>query len=87
MAKQFYAKAPQQGYGGQTFGVQFFDGVALIAEHTISPYLGRTVEEIADLMRKDFGYEVTEITEPATESTPKAKPKVKRKTTKEEKRK
>jgi hypothetical protein len=84
MAKQYYAKAPQQGYQGVCYGVRFFDGVALIAEHTISPYLGRTVEEIADGMRNDFGYEVTAIAESALSATPKAKPKVKRKTTKKD---
>lgn len=52
-------KNPQ--YRGKAAGVTFTNGKALVEENTIDTTLGRTPEEIADLLKKDFNYEVNPI--------------------------
>lgn len=85
MDKQYIVRTPSKEYNGVTCGVRFYNGEALIAPHTISPYLDWTIPEIADKMVKDFGYEVTEIVREVQFSvrTEKSTPKPKRKTKKE----
>ena len=79
--KQYAVRVPNKDYFGVVCGIRFYGGEALIASHTISPYLGWTIPEIVEKMRKDFGYEVTEI---ADEPTQVSAPKAKRKTTKKD---
>jgi hypothetical protein len=60
-AQQYLAVTPNPEYKGKTCGVQFYQGKALIAPHTISPFLGWTVDEIVVKMRQDFGYDVQPV--------------------------
>ena len=57
--KRYLVTAINPNYEGKTFGVRFHEGKAVVDEHSISKNLGRTVEEVVDLMQKDFGLEVT----------------------------
>lgn len=77
--KRYIAITPNKGYFGKTCGVRFEEGRALVDEYTIDPFLGWTVDQVADKLVEDFGYAVTEI---VPEPAPESKPKAKRKTTK-----
>lgn len=48
-------------YSGKVCGVRFENGRALVSEYTISPNLGRSVDEIATQLQRDFGYDVQPI--------------------------
>ncbi len=45
-------------YRGKTLGVSFSKGMAYLSPQTIDPKLGHSIEEVARLMQRDFGYEV-----------------------------
>ncbi len=45
-------------YRGKTLGVSFANGTAYLSPQTIDPNLGYTVEEVARLLQRDFGYQV-----------------------------
>ena len=60
-ARQYIVTVPNIEYDGKTYGVQFYQGKALIAEHTIDSRLGWTVDEIARKLKADFSYEVEEV--------------------------
>ncbi len=45
-------------YRGKTLGVSFANGMAYLSQQTIDPNLGYTVEEVARLLQRDFGYQV-----------------------------
>jgi hypothetical protein len=47
-------------YGGKTFGVKFENGSAVLNDNTVPEHLGRGVDEVADLMKRDFDYDVRE---------------------------
>lgn len=57
-SKRYEVTLPNPKYDGKTCGVQFIAGHAFINERTISKFLGWTVDEVVDKMRKDFGYKV-----------------------------
>ena len=61
--KRYLVTAINPNYEGKTFGVRFHEGKAVVDEHSISKNLGRTVEEVVDLMQKDFGLEVVPMDE------------------------
>jgi len=61
--KRYLVIAKNPNYEGKTFGVRFHEGKAVVDEHSISKNLGRTVEEVVDLMQKDFGLEVVPMDE------------------------
>lgn len=64
MSRQFVVTTPKNPqYSGKTLGVLFTAGRAFISEYTVDPKLGRSVEEIAEAMQKEFGYEVQEVGE------------------------
>ncbi len=45
-------------FRGKTLGVSFSNGMAYLSPQTIDPNVGYTIEEVARLMQRDFGYEV-----------------------------
>ncbi len=45
-------------YRGKTLGVSFANGMAYLSPQTIDRNLGYTVEEVARLLQRDFGYQV-----------------------------
>lgn len=53
-------------YNEKTCGVQFARGVAHFDDVTIDKSLGWTAEEIADIMEKDFGYEIQKLNDNGT---------------------
>lgn len=53
-------------YTGKAYGVFFRDGRALVSDWTIDPSLGWSADEVAEMLRKDFGYEVELIEEDKT---------------------
>ena len=71
---RYLVTAKNPNYEGKTYGVRFHEGSAVVDEHSISKHLGRTVEQVVDLMQKDFGLEVVPMDEaPAPkEETPAA---------------
>lgn len=77
---QYLIETPNPEYKGRTLGVQFARGRALLDPATIDPKLGLDVDEVADRMKKDFGYSVklleTEVVEKKTRK-PKVEVKVK----------
>ena len=49
-----------RNYSGKTFGVKFENGSAVVNDNTVPEHLGRHPEEVADLMKRDFDYDVRE---------------------------
>lgn len=47
-----------RNYSGKTFGVTFENGSAVVNDNTVPEHLGRGVDEVADLMKRDFDYDV-----------------------------
>lgn len=58
---QYLVKTPSPEFSGVTYGVQFREGEAFVNQHTISKHLGWTVQQVVDGMKRDFGYEVEEL--------------------------
>jgi hypothetical protein len=52
-------KNPQ--YSGKVGGVLFQGGKAFVSEHTINPALGRSADEVAKMLKEDFGYDVQPV--------------------------
>jgi hypothetical protein len=52
-------KNPQ--YSGRVGGVLFQAGKAFVSEHTINPALGRSADEVAKMLKDDFGYDVQPV--------------------------
>jgi len=52
-------KNPQ--YSGKVCGVLFQGGRAFVSEHTINPALGRSADEVARILKEDFGYDVQPV--------------------------
>lgn len=48
-------------FEGKTLGVKFERGRALVDDVTVDPKLGRSKDEVATLMKRDFGYEVEPV--------------------------
>lgn len=62
MSKQYLVTTPKNPqYSGKTCGVRFENGQALVSEYTIDHHLGRTVEEVVQRLKSDFGYEVKRV--------------------------
>lgn len=60
---QYIVRTPDNPkYDGKTYGVQFANGAAYLAEATIPEWIERTVDEVAQLMLTEFHLEVTGIT-------------------------
>ena len=57
---EYIAKTPNPNYHGKVAGVRFYEGQALISEHTIDKLLGWSVEDVVKKLVDDFGYEVKE---------------------------
>ena len=49
-----------RNYSGKTFGVKFENGSAVVNDNTVPEHFGRHPEEVADLMKRDFDYDVRE---------------------------
>ena len=52
-------KNPQ--YSGKVGGVLFQGGKAFVSEHTVNPALGRNADEVAKMLKDDFGYNVQPV--------------------------
>ncbi len=61
-------------YSGRLFGVQFNNGKALVSKETIDPDLGYTVEQIAQSMKTDFGYDVINVPSPGDDQAGEEQP-------------
>jgi len=59
---RYLITVPKDTYNGKTLGVKFNDGKAVVDEYTVPKNLGRSVDEVARLMKRDFGFEVKRIT-------------------------
>ena len=64
--QQYVAYTPNREYNGKTCGIRFFNGVGLIAPHTIDSFLGWSVEDVVQKMKDDFGYDVQPVNEEVT---------------------
>jgi len=58
---RYLVTAPKDTYDGKTLGVKFQDGKAVVDEYTVPKLLGRSPDEVARLMKRDFGFEVKKI--------------------------
>lgn len=63
MSAAYLVTTPNPAYNGKVLGIKFANGKAVVAEQTLSPKLGRTVEQVAISLRDDFGYTVTPLGE------------------------
>lgn len=57
----YIAKTKNPTYAGKTYGVQFTRGRAIVSDETLDPFLGLTVEEVAERMAREFKYEVVPL--------------------------
>lgn len=58
---RYLVTAPIDTYSGKTLGIKFNDGKAVVDEYTVPKNLGRSPDEVARLMKRDFGFEVKKI--------------------------
>jgi hypothetical protein len=65
MAKRFKAITPDENFNGKTCGVKFENGMAIFDDYTLKEisHVDSTAADVADAMRKDFGYKVEELKE------------------------
>lgn len=59
--KRYRVIVPNQQFSEKVAGVLFQNGKAVIDIETIDAGLGRSPDEIARIMREDFGYSVQEL--------------------------
>lgn len=70
MADRFMVTSKNGKYDGKTLGVKFNNGRAIVDEVSVDDKLGRDVETVADLMKRDHGYQVEPIAHSKMVSVP-----------------
>lgn len=65
--QSYLVKVPNPKYSRTVLGVKFANGRAVLTDQTINKKYGRTVEEIAEAMQKEYGYEVTPLNDNAAQ--------------------
>lgn len=58
---RYLVTTKSETYNGKTLGIKFQDGKAVVDEYTVPKNLGRKPDEVARLMKRDFGLEVQKI--------------------------
>lgn len=66
----YVVNTPEREYKGKTYGVQFEKGSAAINGMTVPKHLNRSADEVATLMKRDFGYDVKEAGQTSTFAVP-----------------
>lgn len=59
---QYIVHAPTEEYNGKTLGIKFSAGIAYLSDLTVPEHLGRTLEEVALGLQRDWGYTVEPLT-------------------------